>query len=98
MSAQTQQFQMAPGMAGGMGGRGAFGLPQMPGFQGAGMSQPEEEKKKKGVHRRTEFIILFVWREPTKFSDDLMPPEDTAAPSSGGTGMGMGMGMGGGKN
>jgi hypothetical protein len=60
------------------------------------MSQPEEEKKRKGVHRRTEFTILFVWHEPTP-SDELMPPEDTAAPAGGGVGMGMGMGMGGGR-
>jgi hypothetical protein len=98
MAAQSKQMTM-PQMGAGMAGRSGFGLPMGgTGFPGAAMSQPEEEKKKKGVHRRTEFVILFVWREPTKFSDDLMPPEDTAAPASGGTGMGMGMGMGGGRN
>jgi hypothetical protein len=61
-----------------------------------GGAEPEEGKKKKGVHTRTEFVILFVWKEPWS---ELMSKEEGAPPTSappaspGGLG-GMNMGSG----
>jgi type IV pilus assembly protein PilM len=43
---------------------------------GDGSLPNEESKAKKGRHTRTEFIILFIWKEPTP--SDLLLPSDEA--------------------
>src|SRR5207253_7452303 len=80
----------------------AAGMPKPPltprGIPGMlGAAEPEEEgKKKKGVHTRTEFVILFVWKEPRP-SDKYLPEDTGAAPSTAPAGLGTGgMTMGGG--
>ena len=75
--------------------------PMMPGDARGmlGGAEPEEEgKKKKGVHTRTEFVILFVWKEPRP-SDKYLPEDTGAAPSTAPAGFGGagGMTMGGGR-
>lgn len=64
---------MMAGMAQRIGGRGMGGEgPATPG-------QPSDaEKVTKQRHSRSEFIILFVWKEPTP-SDKLLPEEPAAA-------------------
>jgi type IV pilus assembly protein PilM len=67
---------------GGGGGRGGDRIGESggegpPGFIGGrGPREIEKTKKPKGT-TRTEFVILFIWREPTP-SDSLLPPEETA--------------------
>ncbi|HEV3081531.1 MAG TPA: type IV pilus assembly protein PilM [Gemmataceae bacterium] len=82
-----------------MGGQGntmrpptGFGGPDSTGMLGG--AEPDEGKKKKGVHTRTEFVILFVWKEP--LSAELLSKEEgaAAAPAPSGIGLG-GMNMGG---
>ena len=51
-----------------------------------GIQMPRPEGKAKARLTRTEFVILFVWREPTP--SDLLLPEDTGpAADAGGLGM-----------
>ncbi len=62
---------MGSGMGGGARGR-TGGVPGV--TRGVGASTSNERKKvgPRGT-KRTEFIILFVWQEPTP-SDSLLPP------------------------
>jgi hypothetical protein len=75
------------GMMGGgknpmMAGRGP--MPAVPAAPGVGeTAKPAAETAAKGKHKRTEFIILFVWNEPTP-SDELMKLEEEKAPEGGG--------------
>jgi hypothetical protein len=45
----------------------------------------------KAAHARTEFVVLFIWKEPTP-SDNLMAKPDENADASGGQGPGNMMG------
>lgn len=81
------KMMMSSGMSGmgGMGGKGkSMGGdgPMMPGGQGGrpdGIQLSKPDAKTKARLTRTEFVILFIWREPTP-SDQLLP-EETGAPT-----------------
>jgi hypothetical protein len=77
----------AAGEAGGgaMMGGSLGGSPQ--GSKLPGREDPlatKEKEKEKGGQQRTEFVILFIWQEPTP-SDALRGFADSAAPNTGGT-------------
>lgn len=75
-----------------MPGGGGFMRSPMPGGPGSETGE-DAEKLKKARHIRTEFVILFIWREPTP-SDKLMAaPDDFGLPTDG-SGGSMDMGMG----
>jgi hypothetical protein len=77
-------------MAGGSGFPAA--APRMPAGAEGGGAEPTQRPG----HKRTEFVVLFIWKEPTP-SDDLMKPtEDTGPPSTGTAGGGSSGGMSGG--
>ncbi len=100
------QASMGPGFMRGQGGSGRSGSsgpiapPGMPGFPGSPGSNPPAGKETtptpSGPHKRTEFVVIFIWREPTP-SDKLLGPETAAPSSSGSSGKGpvFGPGMGG---
>jgi type IV pilus assembly protein PilM len=80
------------GSGGGMGGYGSgrgpagssggMGLPSGPGgYKPPDSGDTSETDKKKSGLTRTEFIVLFVWKEPTP--SDKPPPETAAAPGAG---------------
>jgi hypothetical protein len=52
------------------------------------------EATRKPGHNRTEFVVFFIWKEPTP-SDDLMKPVEDTGPPSTGTGAGGAGGSGG---
>jgi type IV pilus assembly protein PilM len=64
---------MGARMGGGQMGKFGTGAPFQPGSGDQGM--PDDPKKRKAKHMRTEFIILLIWKEPTP-SDELRPPPD----------------------
>jgi hypothetical protein len=69
---------------GGSGNGPRGGLPGIGDEPGQPMGQDTNIQRKKGVVYRTEFIILFIWKEPTP-SDALLPPDEApAAPAGGG--------------
>ena len=70
------------------GGGGADGM-----APGGADTTEDGKKKPKGGHKRTEFIVVFIWKEPRP-SDEFMPKEPEAAPASGGMTMGTGMSSG----
>jgi hypothetical protein len=67
------------------GGRGGMGmdLPSAPG-------QEPDAKKPKGSHWRTEFVIFFVWKEPTSLTTASTIEDDSSTAAAGGMGMGGG--------
>jgi hypothetical protein len=68
---------------GGSAPQGSGNLPGVEGEPGQPGSQDPNAKAKKGQVVRTEFIILFLWKEPTP-SDALLPPEEAPASPAGG--------------
>ena len=59
------------------------------GNESIGRSKPEkEETKSTDLHySRTEFVVLFIWREPTESSDSLLTKKEEGGEQSGGGGM-----------
>jgi type IV pilus assembly protein PilM len=66
------------------GGGGSSPGSTPPGGMGVGESGSSEAAKR-GNHDRTEFIVLFIWREPTP-SDALMKPVEETPAGGGGLG------------
>lgn len=73
------------GMMGGAGGSFKPPVSGPPGGGGEAAPNPAEATSKV-KHARTEFVIVFVWREPTP-SDDLLDKTEEAPPAAGGGGM-----------
>jgi hypothetical protein len=76
------QGKMAAMMGMGSKGKGMGDGPSMLGGQGGrpdGITLSKPDAKTKARLTRTEFVILFIWREPTP-SDQLLP-EETGAPT-----------------
>ena len=72
---------LSANMGGGGGGNGAFA--GQPSGAGSDLGKSKTPAAGSSGHTRTEFVVLFVWKEPTP-SDSLRGEDDKAAPPAGG--------------
>ena len=79
----------APGMGGGKGKTTTWTAlgDETIGRSGSDQTKKEDTKGTNLPYKRTEFVVLFIWREPTESSDSLLTKKEEGGDqsSAGGT-------------